>query len=105
MIIRLGVGVIWRFGRISRYPALTRQVALPDPLFLVIYDHSCDRRQSAPPSPPSLHPPPPYHPALLLGLHIRRGDYVDHCMHIANLFTRFMGFNEFPCLLDRFSLP
>jgi hypothetical protein len=41
----------------------------------------------------------------LLALHIRRGDYVDHCTMIANWSARFMGFNEFPGLPDRFSPP
>ena len=51
---------------------------------------------------PASHSPPL---SGLLALHIRRGDYVDHCMHIANWSARFMGFNEFPGLPDRFSLP
>jgi hypothetical protein len=49
---------------------------------------------------PSSHAPPL---SGLLALHIRRGDYVDHCMQIANWDARFMGFNEFPGLPDRFT--
>ena len=41
----------------------------------------------------------------LLALHIRRGDYLEHCNVIANWSARYMGFNEFPELPDRFSPP
>jgi GDP-fucose protein O-fucosyltransferase len=41
----------------------------------------------------------------LLALHIRRGDYLEHCNFIANWSASFMGFNEFPELPDRFSPP
>ncbi|KAH9966164.1 hypothetical protein BGW80DRAFT_1230443 [Lactifluus volemus] len=41
----------------------------------------------------------------LLALHIRRGDYLEHCKDIANWSARFMGFNEFPGLPDRFFPP
>jgi hypothetical protein len=39
----------------------------------------------------------------LLALHIRRGDYIDHCAHLAAFSAHFMGFNEFPGLPDSFS--
>jgi hypothetical protein len=51
---------------------------------------------------------PSSHPAALSGLlalHIRRGDYVGHCRHLAKFSSRYMGFNEFPGLPDRFSPP
>jgi hypothetical protein len=51
---------------------------------------------------PSSRPP---HLSGLFALHIRRGDYVDHCTNIADWSARFMGFNEFPGLPDRFSPP
>jgi hypothetical protein len=38
----------------------------------------------------------------LLALHVRRGDYVDHCRLLAGWSSHFMGFNEFPGLPDRF---
>ncbi|KAI0061373.1 hypothetical protein BV25DRAFT_1826885 [Artomyces pyxidatus] len=41
----------------------------------------------------------------LLALHIRRGDFVDHCTHLANWSARFVGFNEFPQLPDKFVPP
>jgi hypothetical protein len=41
----------------------------------------------------------------LLALHVRRGDYLEHCESLANWSARFMGFNEFPGLPDRFSPP
>ncbi|KAI0291368.1 hypothetical protein B0F90DRAFT_1777336 [Multifurca ochricompacta] len=41
----------------------------------------------------------------LLALHIRRGDYIDHCKNLANWYAHFMGFNEFPGLPDRFIPP
>ncbi|KAH9960233.1 hypothetical protein BGW80DRAFT_1464419 [Lactifluus volemus] len=41
----------------------------------------------------------------LLALHIRRGDYLEHCKDFANWSTRFMGFNEFRGLPDRFLPP
>ncbi|KAH8999627.1 hypothetical protein EDB86DRAFT_650453 [Lactarius hatsudake] len=51
---------------------------------------------------PSSHPAPL---SGLLALHIRRGDYIDHCMNLANWSARFMGFNEFPGLPDRLEPP
>ncbi|KAI0245909.1 hypothetical protein BJV78DRAFT_229049 [Lactifluus subvellereus] len=51
---------------------------------------------------PSSHPTPL---SGLLALHIRRGDYLEHCNVIANWSASFMGFNEFPELPDRFSPP
>ncbi|KAF8496238.1 hypothetical protein F5888DRAFT_1794754 [Russula emetica] len=41
----------------------------------------------------------------LLALHIRRGDFIEHCEHLTNWSVRFMGFNEFPGLPDRFTPP
>ncbi|KAI0289291.1 hypothetical protein BC826DRAFT_1032735 [Russula brevipes] len=41
----------------------------------------------------------------LLALHIRRGDYIDHCAHLTAFSAHFMGFNEFPGLPDSFSPP
>jgi hypothetical protein len=38
----------------------------------------------------------------LLALHVRRGDYLEHCKHLANWSSRFLGFTEFPQLPDRF---
>ncbi|KAH9023701.1 hypothetical protein EDB84DRAFT_1508301 [Lactarius hengduanensis] len=51
---------------------------------------------------PSSHPAPL---SGLLALHIRRGDYVDHCVNLAGWSARFMGFNEFPGLPDRLEPP
>jgi len=39
----------------------------------------------------------------LLALHIRRGDYGEHCAGLANWGSIYMGFNEFPGLPDKFS--
>jgi len=41
----------------------------------------------------------------LLALHIRRGDFIEHCLHLANWTSRFTAFNEFPGLPDRFIPP
>jgi hypothetical protein len=41
----------------------------------------------------------------LLALHIRRGDYLEHCKNLASWSAGYMGFNEFPGLPDRFSPP
>src|SRR5579863_5504126 len=38
----------------------------------------------------------------LLALHIHRGDFIEHCLHLANWTPRY---NEFPELPDRFSPP
>lgn len=51
---------------------------------------------------PSSKPPPL---SGLLALHIRRGDFIEHCEHLTNWSVRFMGFNEFPGLPDRFTPP
>ncbi|KAL6307767.1 hypothetical protein BKA93DRAFT_727030 [Sparassis latifolia] len=45
----------------------------------------------------------PYAPLSgLLVLHIRRGDFEDHCMHLADWGSRWNGFNSFPELPDKF---
>jgi len=49
---------------------------------------------------PASNPPPL---SGLLALHIRRGDYIEHCEHLTNWSVRFMGFNEFPGLPDKFT--
>ncbi|OBZ68590.1 hypothetical protein A0H81_11553 [Grifola frondosa] len=41
----------------------------------------------------------------LLVLHVRRGDYQDHCDHLAKWSSSYMSFNTFPDIPDRFSPP
>lgn len=41
----------------------------------------------------------------LLALHIRRGDFIEHCLNLANWTSRYTAYNEFPGLPDRFSPP
>ena len=41
----------------------------------------------------------------LLVLHIRRGDFKDHCHHLANWSSEWNGFNSFPEFIDKFSRP
>ncbi|CAL1694829.1 unnamed protein product [Somion occarium] len=48
----------------------------------------------------------PYTPIQgLLVLHVRRGDYEDHCNHLANWSARYSGFNDFPEFVDKFTPP
>ena len=50
--------------------------------------------------------PDPYAPIRgLLVLHVRRGDYEDHCEHLANWSAEYSGFNDFPEFLDKFAPP
>ncbi|KZT63934.1 hypothetical protein DAEQUDRAFT_679527 [Daedalea quercina L-15889] len=55
---------------------------------------------------PFFQPTTPY-PMIsgLLVLHIRRGDFVDHCAHLARWSSQFNGFNSFPGLPDQFEPP
>jgi len=41
----------------------------------------------------------------LLVLHIRRGDFQDHCVHLAKWASDWNGFNAFPSLPDKFTPP
>ena len=41
----------------------------------------------------------------LLVLHIRRGDFEEHCMHFARWGSQWNGFNQFPELPDQFVPP
>lgn len=41
----------------------------------------------------------------LLVLHIRRGDFQEHCVHLANWAADWNGFNAFPSLPDKFTPP
>ncbi|OBZ68588.1 hypothetical protein A0H81_11555 [Grifola frondosa] len=48
----------------------------------------------------------PYEPIPgLLVLHVRRGDFVDHCLHFAKWSSTWNGFNQFPELPDHFVRP
>ncbi|KAH9931877.1 uncharacterized protein B0H18DRAFT_871848 [Fomitopsis serialis] len=38
----------------------------------------------------------------LLALHVRRGDFAEHCIHLAKWRSTYVGFNSFPELPDRF---
>jgi hypothetical protein len=38
-------------------------------------------------------------------LHIRKGDFQDHCGHLANWSADWNGFNSFPSFIDKFSPP
>ncbi|KAL0955214.1 hypothetical protein HGRIS_004117 [Hohenbuehelia grisea] len=51
--------------------------------------------------PPSHRPPIPG----LLAIHVRRGDFGDHCEHLAKWSSRFNGLNTFPGIPDRFDAP
>ncbi|THH18168.1 hypothetical protein EW146_g2770 [Bondarzewia mesenterica] len=41
----------------------------------------------------------------LLALHVRRGDFAEHCINLANWTAHYTGFNEIPSLPDRFDPP
>ncbi|KAH9830041.1 uncharacterized protein C8Q71DRAFT_387455 [Rhodofomes roseus] len=41
----------------------------------------------------------------LLALHVRRGDFVEHCVKLAKWGSSYVGFNSFPELPDRFEYP
>ncbi|KAH9926412.1 uncharacterized protein B0H18DRAFT_1085010 [Fomitopsis serialis] len=58
------------------------------------------------PSLPFFRPSSPY-PMIsgLLVLHVRRGDFAEHCEHLARWSARFNGFSSFPGLPDAFEPP
>jgi len=41
----------------------------------------------------------------LLALHIRRGDFADHCLHLGKWSSDFNGFNQFSALPDKWKVP
>ena len=41
----------------------------------------------------------------LLALHIRRGDFEEHCTHIGNWSSDYVAFNSFPEMPDKFTVP
>lgn len=56
------------------------------------------------------HPPArcsdPYQPIPgLLALHLRRGDFADHCAHLARWGAAWMGFNSFATFPDQWASP
>lgn len=70
------------------------------------------RPSSSPPTPKELHNVEPILPPTkidpipgLLVLHIRRGDFADHCAHLANWSSDWNGFNKFATLPDKFHVP
>ena len=67
---------------------------------------------SSPRTPKDMHNVEPILPATridpipgLLVLHIRRGDFADHCAHLAKWTSDWNGFNKFPALPDKFHPP
>ncbi|PFH46472.1 hypothetical protein AMATHDRAFT_51022 [Amanita thiersii Skay4041] len=51
-------------------------------------------------------PSPPFAPlSNLLVVHLRRGDYTDHCNHLARWSSEYNGFNRFDELPDKFTVP
>ncbi|PBK59047.1 hypothetical protein ARMSODRAFT_967214 [Armillaria solidipes] len=58
------------------------------------------------PVPPATEQTPPYPPLPgLIALHIRRGDFKEHCTNLAGWNTRYNGLNSFPELPDKFVPP
>ncbi len=56
--------------------------------------------------PPAADQTPPYPPLPgLIALHIRRGDFKEHCTNLAGWNTRYNGLNSFPELPDKFVPP
>ncbi len=41
----------------------------------------------------------------LLAIHVRRGDYEEHCVNLANWGSTWLGFNSFPEMADKFIPP
>ena len=69
-------------------------------------------RPSSPPRPTEMHDVAPVLPASridpipgLLVLHIRRGDFSEHCTHLAAWGSDWNGFNKFATLPDKFRVP
>ncbi|PSR92063.1 hypothetical protein PHLCEN_2v4779, partial [Hermanssonia centrifuga] len=53
-----------------------------------------------------LHCVDPYAPLQgLLAMHIRRGDFIDHCVNLGNWGAGFNAFNSFPAFPDQWSPP
>ncbi|KAH0836495.1 hypothetical protein J3R83DRAFT_8131 [Lanmaoa asiatica] len=124
---------IWLFGSariLSMWPRLSKSPILRDfswsPLILEAFARNAHlfeattrsflpsylRPSSSPPIPKELHNVEPILPATkidpipgLLVLHIRRGDFADHCTHLANWSSDWNGFNKFATLPDKFRVP
>jgi hypothetical protein len=126
---------IWLFGSkriLSMWPILSKSPVLTDfswsPLILQAYADNAHlftptsssfrflpsfmRPSNRPPTPTTLHD---VHPIVkskdidpvtgLLALHIRRGDFANHCSHLANWSSDWNGFNKFSALPDKFRVP
>ncbi|KAI0042259.1 hypothetical protein FA95DRAFT_1525584 [Auriscalpium vulgare] len=109
----------WMFGDASRmldiWPALSKSPILThfawSPLIASALIANRARIHPAisqlPPPAHSMHLPDASDTPLpgLLALHIRRGDYIHHCMHFANWSSQYNAFNGFPGFPDRFTPP
>ncbi|KAG8220778.1 hypothetical protein J3R82DRAFT_2210 [Butyriboletus roseoflavus] len=126
---------IWLFGStriLSMWPRLSKSPILRDfswsPLVLESFARNAHlfgattksfrflpsylRPSSSPPTLKELHNVEPILPATkidpipgLLVLHIRRGDFANHCRHLANWSSDWNGFNKFATLPDKFHIP
>lgn len=56
-------------------------------------------------APPTRCSDPYGHIPGLLALHLRRGDFENHCVHLANWTAAWMGFNSFPEFPDQWVRP
>jgi len=103
---------IWLFGSeevLDIWPLLSKSPILTkfawSPLILDAYeqnkalmDPTISFRSLFRPSPSEMIPG-------LLALHIRRGDFDEHCQNLATWKSNWNGFNKFPELPDKFSPP
>jgi len=73
---------------------------------LIIKGFNRNRKLFAPNGLTASTPTDPY-PVIpgLLTLHIRRGDFVDHCRALTEWASTWTGFNQLPGLLDHFDQP
>ncbi|KAI0270425.1 hypothetical protein BC834DRAFT_818943 [Gloeopeniophorella convolvens] len=103
---------LWLFGDSSRmldiWPSLSNSPILThfawSPLITAALAANAHIIHPALFSLPLPHSPAATLPLLkgLLALHVRRGDFVNHCNHLANWSSRYMAFNDFPEFPDHF---
>ncbi|KAI0065828.1 hypothetical protein BV25DRAFT_1913261 [Artomyces pyxidatus] len=100
---------VWLFGDGQRmldiWPSLSQSPIITEfawsPLILSAVETNRDLVHPAVARDPKHRAPLPG----LLAMHVRRGDFVDHCMHFANWSSQYNAFNSFPQFPDRFTPP
>jgi hypothetical protein len=101
----IGIGRLFGDPRIlSLWPGLAKSPIMKDFAWSALVQSALKENTAVLEPAPSSHDDitPTSIQSGLVAVHLRRGDFAGHCKYLARYSAAFMGFNQFPELLDRF---